>query len=147
MASFEYATVDKIAPLERINTDEDKYMEPNEKSARVRISKIEFVADGAQSDVVVIGRFDGPVELVDLVLNTDDDGVTVNLGVTPQSAPDDADTSLGSGIVLATDVTSRAPLAINYKVTEPSYITMNPSVGDFADASVTRGYILYVDNS
>jgi len=38
-------------------------------------------------------------------------------------------------------------LAINYKVTEPSYITMNPSVGDFADASVTRGYILYVDNS
>ena len=148
MASIVYSTADKITPLERINTEEDKYMEPNEFSARVRIAKIEFTADGAQSDPLIVGRFDGAVELLEIVLLTDDGGVAdFDLGVTPQSAPVDTDQSLGAALALVQDVVLRPPLAVGYEITVPSYVVLNFQTGDLADTTTLKGYILYVDNS
>lgn len=149
MAAIVYSTANKIASLARLaSTTDDKFMSPNEFSARVRQSEIDFTATGgAVSTPIIIGRFDRPVTILGIVLVSDDAIADFDMGVTPISAPVDTDQSLGAALALVANTELRPPLAINYDITEPSLVFINPQTGDLAEDSYIKGYILYVDNT
>lgn len=149
MAAIVYSTALKTTALARLaSTTDDRFLDPNESGARVRQAEINFVADGAVSTPVIVGRFDKPVKILEIVLVTDDDGLAdFDMGVTPVSAPVDTDQSLGVALALVTNVALRPPLAINYDITVPSLVFVSPQTGTIADTKILKGYILYVDNT
>jgi len=149
MAAIVYSTALKTTALARVAVaTDDRFLNPNEQGARVRVAEIDFVADGAVSTPVIIGKFDKPVKLLDIVLLTDDDGVAdFDAGVTPISSPVDTDQSLGVALALATATPLHLPLAINMDITAPSYVFVSPQTGTIANTKYLKGYILYVDGT
>lgn len=147
MAAIVYSTASKVTHLARISTEEDKYLEPNELGARVRVAKIAFTASGAQTDPVILARFDKPVTIIDMVFAADAAITSIDLGTTPQSLPVDGTTDILAATAVVANTPQRPYGANGLTLTVPSYVVMTINTGNLADTKILYGHILYVDNS
>lgn len=147
MAAITYSTASKVTHLERINTEEDKYLEPNELGARVRVAKIDFTASGTQTAPVILAKFDKPVTILDMVFAADAAITSIDLGTTPQSLPVDGTTDILSATAVVANVPQRPYGANGLVITVPSFVVMSINSGNLADTKILYGHILYVDNS
>jgi hypothetical protein len=152
MAAIVFSTALKTSALARVSVStDDKFMDPNEKGARVRRIEVNHVADGAvtSSLPIILAQVDKPITILRMDLLTDSTVTTVNIGTTPVSLPVDTVTNILSGVIATSGVVQSAPNATNLAVaaTEPEYIIWKPASGTLADTKILKGSIYYVDNT
>jgi hypothetical protein len=146
MTAINYTTVQKTTALARVSTTtDDRFLNPNELGARVRVSEIDYAASGAQT-LVVIGRFEKPCKITELFF-VSNDGFTCDIGVTPISAPDDAVNQIANDLVVVAGTAARPAGAFNYEITEPSLVVLKVGTGDIANAATLKGSIQFVEGS